>query len=53
MNTKTIITVLAVGAVAVGAYFYFKKSDTPIKKEESTDSAEPTSECGGCADANS
>jgi len=50
MNTKTIITILAVGAVAVGAYMYFGKSNTTVKKEGATDvKTEPKSECGGCS----
>lgn len=51
MKTKTIITVIALGAVAVGAFFYFKKSDTPIESSESKDKSEENSECGGCANA--
>ena len=49
MNTKTIIAVVALGAVAVGAYFYFKKSETPIGNKESDSKPEEVSECGGCS----
>ena len=47
MKTKTIITVAAISAVAIGAYFYFRKSDTPIGKK----TGEEKSECGGCSGA--
>lgn len=51
MNKKTIITLAVLGVAAVGAYFYFRKSDTPIAKsgdEEASEGKEEKSECGGC-----